>query len=358
MKADHRIRVPAHQPSLAAFSLIELLVAMTVLILLIVLVVQLTNSALMMTGLSERRLDADEQARVVFSRMAEDFAGMLNREDIDCFFVKNYGGEGGHSDAFYLYSKSAGYFQSSDGSDLSTTSLVGYRIANHGFASDPDQKVYPDNMLERVGRGLCYLSQNSSARRYGQVTYLIYSGTTLCEDSTIPVNHQPYLGKETWDGDSLSSTDLANSATVLADSVFRMEFCFQVKKPSNYGGNAFVVPVTPGTAPGQNVNFSGTSTSQTSSLSGVPCVTMRQIYSDIAAVVVTIAVIDPKSRVVVTSSMMSKAASALSDGDTPDVASTWQSTINSGDFKTASGLPALAASQVRIYQRFFYLNSN
>jgi type II secretory pathway pseudopilin PulG len=327
-----------------AFSLVELLVAMTVLTLLVAMTAQLTNVAVNTITASNKRLDADGQARVAFSRMGYDFQGMINRKDVDCFFVKNASG----NDALYFYSDAPGYFSGNTG-ERSSASLVGYRIAKHKFTQASEQALYPNSVLERVGTGLLYEGLAPTPAR-GQITYLLIANSLPVRETTLPHTHGYAIGTApTWDGD-VSAGNLANSASTIADSIFRMEFCFMVKDPSKYGGKTFVAPITPGNTPWTNMEFAGTTPNTTN-------MTMRQFYSDAAAVVVTVAVLDPKSRVLVTPAMFTDAAMALADGNDPSVAQTWIKAINDGTFKNVSKLPQTVASQVRVYQRFFYLNS-
>src|SRR6266705_3690127 len=81
------------------FTLAELLVSMAVLIIITLMLTQLMTSATAITRPGGKHIDTDTQARVVFDRMAVDFAQMLKRTDID-YYVKgptNYNGHGnGH----------------------------------------------------------------------------------------------------------------------------------------------------------------------------------------------------------------------------------------------------------------------
>jgi len=63
------------------------MVSVFVLALLVFLLTQLVNSAATVTILGNKRMDADSQARMVFDRMAVDFAHMVKRSDVD-YYVK------------------------------------------------------------------------------------------------------------------------------------------------------------------------------------------------------------------------------------------------------------------------------
>ena len=76
---------------------------------------------------------------------------------------------------------------------------------------------------------------------------------------------------------------------------------------------------------------------------------------DVAAIVVDIAVIDPKSKVLITDAQITSLAGQLSDYSANMVPgqlrNNWQNTLN-----TNTTLPRPAVSGIRLYERFFYLS--
>src|SRR5438874_13246099 len=68
-----------------AFTLVELVVTVGVLVLLVLLFTQLLNSAANITTLGHKQMDADSEARQVLDRMAIDLAQMVKRSDVDYF---------------------------------------------------------------------------------------------------------------------------------------------------------------------------------------------------------------------------------------------------------------------------------
>ena len=111
-----------------AFTLTELLVSIVVLVIIIFVVAQLMNSATAVMRTGNKHIDTDTQARVVFDRMALDFAQMLKRTDID-YYVKQRSGYKGHgnghgwgqgknadkgSDQVAFFSEVPGYYPSGD----------------------------------------------------------------------------------------------------------------------------------------------------------------------------------------------------------------------------------------------------
>jgi len=84
-------------------------------------------------------------------------------------------------------------------------------------------------------------------------------------------------------------------------------------------------------------------------------------FRDVAAIVVAIGVLDSKSRAFASNGQrpwddasLVTALPDVLDGSMPLTA--WTSTLNGGTFASASGLPERAANNVRVYQRYFYLD--
>ena len=78
-----------------AFTLMELLVSIVVVVIIVLMGTQLMTSTTAITRTAHKHIDTDTQARVVFDRMALDFAQMLKRTDID-YYVKQRSGYNGH----------------------------------------------------------------------------------------------------------------------------------------------------------------------------------------------------------------------------------------------------------------------
>ena len=289
-----------------AFTLVELMVSIGVLSLLILLITQLFNSASLTVTGSQKRLDADGIARTVFDRMSSDFETIVKRPDVDYDFNKQTG-----NDSMYFYAESSGY-PSSSATGASTVSLVGYRI-NDRF------------QMERLGQRLAWNGTNG-------VVFLTYpnGGPTPNPSGTIAQNFSSVINET----DPTSSNYYYD---VIGDGVFRMEFCFQLRDGS-FSNVPYLSPNT--TANG---------------------------LSDVAAAVVAIAVMDPSSKHSVPVNggnipQFETAADLLADfipsGSQPVLmAKQWNNDWIASIGSNTTGLPAMAASQVRIYQRFFYLNT-
>jgi Tfp pilus assembly protein PilV len=167
-----------------------------------------------------------------------------------------------------------------------------------------------------------------------------YSTTTSTTQSPIsliayrinPQNQAERLGKGLlWNGVSLNEaplvfwqaivaptdTDYATSGEIIAPQVFRFEYCYLLTNGT--------LSITP---PG---------------------------ISSMAAIIVDIAVIDPKSKVLLTGAQVTSLAGQLVDyaaGMVPgQLRNNWQNTLNAN-----TTLPRPALSGVRLYERFFYLS--
>ena len=284
-------------PAPKGFSILELLVAMAVMAMLVLMVAQLVQSGTAVIAGSRKNLDADAQAREVFSRFSLDLAQMVKRPDVDAVFSTN----AGNKKAFF-FSESPGFATST--TNLGTLSLVGYRVGTNAG-------------LERLGKGLPWSGP-------GGATFLTYtnasSGNAL-PGSTIP---------GAWDAVVGPAPDYNGSDAdyhLLAPGVFRFEYCFQ-KKDGSY------------------------------SLARDPSGGFR----DVAAVVVSLAVLDGDSKKIapgtnnLAAALPGPTASHLASNVLP--AELWQNTINdSSAFTSAAGVPQATAARVRIYQRAIPLNT-
>ncbi len=301
-------------PALRAFTLIELLVSMAVLAILVMLMAQLMSSAARTTTSSGQRLDADSQARLVFDRMADDFANMVNRKDVDFVFRKNT-----NNDEAYFFSSAPAVTPT----NAQPLALVGYRIN-----SNDDKRK---NQLERLGLGLQWDSSPSD----GPVFLTFAPGqTTAKTDSTL-------TGSRFQSIIETSSTDAAYH--VLGEGVFRLEFSFLLKPTNNQAATIYPSPFRHAT--------NGTINNSTNTNGGL---------ANVQAIIVTLGILDEKGRLFATNTSnnsedkLTKLAGNLPDAGTTSLAASWHAVItNSNNW---AGIPQVAAQQLRIYQRMFPLN--
>jgi hypothetical protein len=303
------------------FTLVELVISVGVLVLLVFLSTQLLNSAASITILGHKRIDADSQAREVLDRMTIDFAQMLKRADVDYYLKSSLGaasdcgvcGPQPGNDQAAFYSTVAGYFPTvptpgPSHTQKSPVSLLSYRVN-----SDSNSSSY--NKLERMGKGLTW---NGFSPGWTPVVFL---------PQTIG---GPQPGGGVWPSAvSPSATD--SSYEVIAPQVFRFEYYYLLK----------------------NGAFSSTPWYTTASVRGL---------RDVAAIIADIAVIDPKSRVLLNdpNSQLTNLAGQMGDyssGMVPgQLLANWRAAVDANIYPNGLGLPAQVISGTRVYERFFYLN--
>jgi hypothetical protein len=303
-RPSQAVCLPLQRRGIAGFTLAELLVSVGVLVLLVLLTTQLLNSAARITTLGHKQMDADSQARQLLDRIAVDFAQMVKRSDVD-YFAKgtaapnSVGGTMTGNDQLAFYSTVPGYYPPSG--SQSPVSLVAYRV-NSTF-----------NKMERLGKGLVWNAVSTA---------------------DIPVVFLPLLIANIWPYATNQSPDPSSSSAyeTMGAQVFRFEYYYLLK----------------------NGSFSGTPWDTSAGHTAV------NGMQDVSAIVVDIALIDSKSKVLLTDAQIttfttSGAANFLSDyaaGMVPgQLRAQWQNTLNG-----ITSLPRPALSGIRLYERYFYLS--
>jgi prepilin-type N-terminal cleavage/methylation domain-containing protein len=171
-----------------AFTLVEMLVSITVLTLIVLLVSRLFSSASALTTSGNKRMDVDGQVRPLLDRIAVDLAQMIKRSDVDYFLKSSSNAQTGN-DQIAFYSVVPGY----NASSASPVSLVAYRIN-------------AKNQIERMAKGLIWNGDSSP-------------GT--------PVVFLPLTIATTWPSATDTSTDFDYELT--APNVFRFEYYYVLK---------------------------------------------------------------------------------------------------------------------------------
>ncbi|MEI6562441.1 MAG: prepilin-type N-terminal cleavage/methylation domain-containing protein [Verrucomicrobiota bacterium] len=329
-----------HEPLIAtgfrrprgAFSLVELLVAMAVLMLLIALITQLFNSAQAVIGLGNKHMDADAQARALFDRMAIDFGQMVKRPDVACFLKSSTEGRDQSGQVIYpkqlqpgndqlaFYSQVPGFYPSSG--SQSPVSVVAYRV-NADATTNPNPSF---NKLQRLGAGLVWNGQNTAD------TPLVFGETTGGVNTIVAK----------WPSATTSGADA--NYELAGPQVFRMEYYYVLKGSASLDVSGTPLPSMLSTTP-----WDVRAPLNHTSINGL---------RDVAAIGVMIAIIDPKSQVLVSPSQLTALQKTMGDfPDNPtlnspcDLEAQWQSAIDT------SGIPHSAASGIRICRRWFSLSS-
>jgi hypothetical protein len=376
---------------------VELLVATAVLVLMIAMVGQLFNSATSVTTGSRKQLEADNQARMVFDRMALDFAKMVKRRDVDSIMCKSGTGADVQNDSLFFFSEAPAYTGPGIKDNKSSVALIGYRINQN-------------SQLERLGNTLGWdgTLQGSEDDAPGGIVFLSgssVSGPTVIygEQGRIADTWKTTIGK--FDSNPPFVSGSSKDYHVLAESVYRMEVCFLVKDFNLEDANAGTKAVYSNFPMAVFHTNSAASTDSTmrahsQALESAPTssvatgdrwfdTTKFRCYTysngswqpngmdDVLGIVVTIAMLDESSRQIVLdpttrgikSDVAAKMIQAFPEPIETDlnpissstrpklVAQKWQEALFDPGFKDNSGLPRIAASQVRVYQRFFSLKT-
>jgi hypothetical protein len=318
----------------------------------------------------------------------------------------------------YFNSETTGLFPAPGGGQpdpKSSVALIGYSIStglsDAGTAGTGGGAIAPPPYcLQRLSKGLTWDGQYPS-NSPGGILFLTFnpgnvnnSTMTPLEGSTLSLNK--FTSSAVGSAPAYSGTD--QGFDTLGSQVFRMEFCFQVKDltPNGTGGTVFsnypVAEYQDTANPGNNANkttikfganddptttgdleatvgdrwynsydnrafaCTGYSYSTTGFRTGATWAPIG--LSDVTAIVVTIAVMDTNSRKTLSQTELQNTAVALPDfaepappsATTPLMATTWLNALNNQapTFASTAGIPQFAASQIRVYQRFFYLNNN
>jgi prepilin-type N-terminal cleavage/methylation domain-containing protein len=277
-----------------AFTLVELMLTTAILAILVLFVTSLVNSAATITTLGNKRMDADTQARQLLDRMAVDFAQMVKRDDVDLFAKGT------------VAPRSAGGAMAGNDQIAFYSAVPGYYpstgsqspVSLVGYRINAIAGTTAFNKMERLGTGL------------------VWNGVS----SDTPVVFLPLTISGNWPAATSSTTsDPSARYELIGAEVFRFEYSY--------------------------VLTDGTRT-----------ITPPASISGIAAIVVDIAMIDPKSKVLLTNPQITTLAGQLDEysaGMTPgQLLALWQSKLDANP----SGLPRPAVSAIRLYERQFYLS--
>jgi len=304
---------------------------MAVLSLLVVLVAQLVGGALASFTAARKQVDADTQARLIFDRMAADFANMLQRSDLDFSSFKQPGNlqSGPANDQLAFYARGIGYFSSAStpppSSQRATQALVAYYMDTDPFFYGGKKPV-----LQRIGKGLGWEPDSQGA--FYNLAYLpvTIAGATNAQ--------WPYL---------LNTSAAGNKDPdwkTVGDQVFRFEYNYLLK-PNYTGTAAYAARLS-------NTPYWDASTNK---MMPVNPHTAINGFQDVAAIVVAIGVLDSASSLIVTNNNgLTQILPDAAEGS--DIQAAWQTIVRSPTFAKSAGIPQKAASSIRTYERYFYLS--
>jgi prepilin-type N-terminal cleavage/methylation domain-containing protein len=296
----------------SAFTLLEMLAAMTVLAVIMLIVVQIINSTTRVVQ-NTRRMDADSEARLVFNRLALDFSRMLRRADLDfsTFKQPDHAADHAGNDRLAFYSETAGTFASAPAAaDKSPVALVAWQV-NRDTPNFLDDTIRAPE-LQRLSLGLGWEPDDDANRK--------------------SVVHLPLTLTGEWPDLFAADGEYQGDYKSIGHQVFRFEYTYLLKS----SGTGARLSVTPWDTEAGHSAAAG--------------------LRDVAAIVVTIAVLDETSRKIVAEARYDRLIDFFpdaADGDTP--AAMWNDILNQPNFSTDTGVPPPASSRIRIYERYFYL---
>jgi hypothetical protein len=257
----------------------------------------------------------------------------------------------GANDAMYFVSRAPGFFDSPSlsASQKSDLTLVGYRINSDTTAKNFGQ-------LERLAKGLTWEGQSSASSKANAIAFSSNASGTVNLNGA-PGSLSAYVGSN--DNPSIGTVagnfadGVDDDFHLLSDGVYRIEYGYLLK------------PFTDSSGASQPARFSRLPYYGDSILKGHDSL---KGWQDVAAVVVTLAILEKENwKMLPTNSSTGSVDATLlqtMQGALPDFTGndsclkTWQAQIVSPNFASASGnIPAGVASQVRVYQRIFYLNN-
>ena len=283
---------------------------MAVFLILLVMIGAILSSTSKIADNSDRTNNSAQEARQVLDRIGLDLNGMIIRPDMDQLVSKLTPG----NDKMVFYSLVSGYTGTTVlAAAKSPMSLIGYRI-NTNAAAAP--------VLQRLDQGLTWEGTNSLA-------YLTFPARTSVTGTVTPSSSSqiPGMWDTTWTG---TTTATAPYWHQVGSQVFRFEVCYQLQ-------NGTMTTNCPGySSPGSITNT--------------------------AAIVVAIAILDSKTRkLITTQAQWTSLITALSDPTDSDLSqnppvlmdTTWNNALQSSTFP----FPAAIASHIKVYQRWYYLNA-
>jgi prepilin-type N-terminal cleavage/methylation domain-containing protein len=403
-----------------AFTLVEILVSVAILALILSIVGVMIGAISRTIGDTRKMLNSDDQARLVFARMDNDFSRMIKRRDIDIIFARQTTGSTstGANDSIYFVTEASGSNSNTgwfSNTSANTLTLAGYCIAPDAQGIQVNTIVNSPLLdLNRLGHALTW---DTAASSPDNLVFVSFAAPTAGSSASALIPSTTLDGH--WGSTTIGSSPTYTPPTggsnysdyhAIADQVFRLEYCFLLKD-----GTYSNFPVL--TSNGLRYNLAGTgppapandnsdaSTGTAGSVSTAYGAGSRWYdathgraficsdatkgnatwaplgVQDVSAIIVAIALLDRDSRTRITSaSVMNnlptffadslQAATTLGTTLTPQPISSgtnkspilmqqnWQATVDSSAFASTSGLTADAAGHIRIYQRYFYLNAN
>jgi len=298
------------------FTLIEILISIAILGLIAVLLARSVNSVNLIATTATKRIETEAQVRPIFDRLAIDYAQMVKRADVD-FFGKGTlsGGTMAGNDRIAFFSMVPGDYPSTG--SASPFSLISYKINSSVAAANT--AVF--TRLQRMARGLL---MNGDANANNGSSPNVADG---------PLIFSPISIQTIWSTTVTSNATTDSKHELIGPNIIRFEYYYLLTN-----GSFSIMP--------WDSNIAGH--------------TAPAGLRDVAAIVVGVAAIDPKTRVSFSNSTVATIAGTLIDYSTGHgpgwLTKQWRSALDNPINPTVKTLPASAVGAIRVSERYFYLS--
>ncbi len=301
----------------AAFTLVEILVAIVILALITLVMAAIFGGAQTLVSQSNTSMGSLDAGEAVLSQLGLDITRMVVRDDVDFDFTKQTG-----NDRLSFYARTSGF----DASGNSTSYPRPLSVVSYQVGTNP---ANASNLALQLNYGAL------------QIDWGVTSTSTLTAFKT----SKSVSGTQTQYLDPALGGDLPlpSSYTTLANEVIRFEFSCVLKVDPN-GNNS----------PPQLLTTSVPT-------SGLPVVVGGSTYiappiENIAGILVGIVVVDPRSRVLFPPGSDVKLSKLFADPTTnnEDFLTLWSPSLTPANL-TSAGIPTKAITGIHIYQRFYPL---
>jgi type II secretory pathway pseudopilin PulG len=308
----------------AAFTLVEILVAVLILAIITVAMATIFASTQTLVAQSNTSIGSLDAGEAVLSQIGMDISRMVLRDDVDFGFTKNgTDASTGADDSLSFYARTTGF----DNSGNSPSNPRPLSIISYQMGTDPVNPTSTSLQLNYAALQVDWAAGGSSPFTLSQFVSGVQ--TQYLYPKSSPTNPSPGTG---------GILPVPAFYTTLAREVIRFEYCFMLK--SDPGNNAPPRDLTPdvpatvagGTAPIENV----------------------------AGILVGIVVVDPHSRVLFPTGADANLGKlflnppAPSSAQVKDFLTLWSSALTPANLKSV-GIPVKAIPGIHIYQRYYAL---
>lgn len=305
-----------------SFTLVEMLVAISVFLILVFLVMEVTLG-IMQTAVSQKKqMDSLGEARQSFDRLGLDWAARVRRSDVRSAITNQ---------------TIANETTTLDGNDQ-----LGFltQVASTNSGAGARRLSWVDYQVTPVAN---QTNAPWSALQRGIVGYY-WTNSAGTPVLSLPMTNYSPATNSTMDVEPMDNT------------VFRFKVCF-LRSPLWYG------TTTPNLT---NFTYPAGFTTNTTGFSDATNTMVDLTSTNLVGVVVTVAVLDAQSQKIITPTQLTALAAALPDPPdlggnqllVQDPQSAWVQAINDTNtpLYQAAGVPKSVAASVRVYQRIFYVN--